>query len=705
MSFDDAAVRTLLDEIVSHAASLGIFERVNAHEPKNAPGSGLSCSVWADSIDPLARASGLASTSGRVAFNVRIYSSMLAEPQGDIDREILTATSVLMGAYSADFTLGGIARAIDLLGMYGTPLSAKAGYLNHDGKLFRVMEITLPVICNDMWDQSQTTFPGGTPTTTPYLPISGGTLTGPLIISDVQGAPNPGTLPAGRGSSVTLDGLQIVSSHPSDDVGGGTDGTGRILLYSYQRANVSGYGETIRNFLMRWDSKAMTAWYGPVSLYDGAGDAVGGGGWASWSWAGAHYEANDHGSVHGHYEIEVPDAAGAMQGRLIIPFIDDNPSSGVYGQVGITKTNIRINQADLTMDSGWGVIRVGGNAGVNDRVLELASSIYSSNAAGPRWRMLANNTAEGGADAGSDFAIRRFSDTGSLLGTALFVRRSDGQASMGSASPLGARLALVWGGNIHGYSAQPSSSPVTSAAYDAQLTAATDRGFQAMVAADTNRRWLVLADGTTKWGPGNATQDVNLYRPSAGVLRTDNSLAVAGFALGAPRPASSGYLAWNCDPQVTPGAASVGTAKTLYLNAIEVNAAVTTTKGYFIVNASGSGGTAGNNWIGLFDSAGTLVASAGIDAAVTAAQGLFTATWSVSAPLTPGLYWVGIVFNATGMPQLIRQGGAILAAINNNLAAASLRACVNGTNVTTLANITPGSNAQTNAQAYWVAIS
>ena len=171
MSFDDAAVRTLFDQVVSHAASLGIFERVNSHEPKNAPGSGLSCSVWAGPIGPIARASGLASTSGRVVFNIRVYSSMLAEPQDDIDREILTATSVLMGAYSGDFTLGGNARAIDLLGMYGTPLSADPGYINHDGKLFRVMEITLPVIVNDMWSQTATAFPAGFPVTTGYLQL------------------------------------------------------------------------------------------------------------------------------------------------------------------------------------------------------------------------------------------------------------------------------------------------------------------------------------------------------------------------------------------------------------------------------------------------------------------------------------------------------------------------------------------------------
>lgn len=154
MTFDDAAVRSLFDAVVSHAMTLGVFERVNSHEPKNAPGSGLSCSIWVDVIEPLPDASGLAATSGRVAFHVRVYSSMVQEPQDDIDPQMLTAVTTLMGEYSGNFTLGGTVRDVDLLGAHGEPLRAQAGYLNQSGKMFRVMVITLPVIINDLWKQA-----------------------------------------------------------------------------------------------------------------------------------------------------------------------------------------------------------------------------------------------------------------------------------------------------------------------------------------------------------------------------------------------------------------------------------------------------------------------------------------------------------------------------------------------------------------------
>lgn len=150
MSLDIAAI---LDGVVSHALMLGLFERVNAHEPANAPGHGLTCAVWADSVAPLPAGSGLASTSARVVFNARIYTSMLQEPADAIDPNMVAAVDALMSAYSGDFELGGSVRNVDLLGQAGVPLSAQAGYLQQDGQLFRVMTIVLPVIVNDVWEQ------------------------------------------------------------------------------------------------------------------------------------------------------------------------------------------------------------------------------------------------------------------------------------------------------------------------------------------------------------------------------------------------------------------------------------------------------------------------------------------------------------------------------------------------------------------------
>jgi hypothetical protein len=152
-NFNDAAVLSLFSEVTSHALKLGLFERVNQHEPANKPGNGLSLSIWTDVIRPLPQASTLNATSGLVSFHCRIQSNMLQKPEDDIDPRILTAVTTLIGEYSANFTLDGTVRNVDLLGQSGTALSAQAGYLNQGGTLFRVMVVTLPVIISDLWSQ------------------------------------------------------------------------------------------------------------------------------------------------------------------------------------------------------------------------------------------------------------------------------------------------------------------------------------------------------------------------------------------------------------------------------------------------------------------------------------------------------------------------------------------------------------------------
>jgi hypothetical protein len=153
VTFNAAAVSALFSAAVSEAQALGIFARVNQHEPKNAPGAQLSCSFWVGGIKPVPAASGLNATSGVVTLNARIYASFLAKPEDATDPLILSAACALLNAYSGGFTLGETVRDIDLLGQYGEALSATAAYMEQDGKLFRVMEVTIPVVISDLFTQ------------------------------------------------------------------------------------------------------------------------------------------------------------------------------------------------------------------------------------------------------------------------------------------------------------------------------------------------------------------------------------------------------------------------------------------------------------------------------------------------------------------------------------------------------------------------
>lgn len=142
-----------LNALQSHALATGLFDRVNTHEPKSAPGRGVTCAIWAGPVRPAPNQSGLDATTARVEWLLRLYTSMLADTPDTIDPNMQMASDVLFTRLAGDFTLGGTVRNIDLLG--AEPLRTEPGYVNQDGKLLRVITMFIPVIVNDAWTQEE----------------------------------------------------------------------------------------------------------------------------------------------------------------------------------------------------------------------------------------------------------------------------------------------------------------------------------------------------------------------------------------------------------------------------------------------------------------------------------------------------------------------------------------------------------------------
>lgn len=149
----EAWLDDIFDAVVSDVQASGYFDKVNLHEPKRKPGNRLTAAVWVQRITPLGAASGLSVTSGRVLFMLRAYSNMLQEPQDMIDLNLTKAISNLMRRYHDDFDFAGAIRNVDLFGTFGVPLEAQAGYLDQDGTMFRIMDLQIPCIVNDIWPQ------------------------------------------------------------------------------------------------------------------------------------------------------------------------------------------------------------------------------------------------------------------------------------------------------------------------------------------------------------------------------------------------------------------------------------------------------------------------------------------------------------------------------------------------------------------------
>lgn len=144
-NFDAAAATALFAAIRSAAKELAVFSAVEGHEPLNAPPSGVSCSISLGAVKPVTD-SGLAAVSGQVTLLVHVWTFADARPLDDVDPKVLAAACALMGAFAGGFTLGGTVREVDLFAM-----DARPGFVKFEGKEYRSVVISLPIVINDMF--------------------------------------------------------------------------------------------------------------------------------------------------------------------------------------------------------------------------------------------------------------------------------------------------------------------------------------------------------------------------------------------------------------------------------------------------------------------------------------------------------------------------------------------------------------------------
>lgn len=209
-------------------------------------------------------------------------------------------------------------------------------------------------------------------------------------------------------------------------------------------------------------------------------------------------------------------------------------------------------------------------------------------------------------------------------------------------------------------------------------------------------------DGATTYVLSNQYDSIVVLSDNANWKLFGTPQAAAATKATTSLAEDQNLIAWTYDPLFTNSSTTV-TNGTVYLAAVNVRKASTATKAFFIVNTVAVTPTAGQNFIGLYNSSGTLLNSTGIDSNITSA-GLNSVTLSASQSLSAGMYWVALVANAATPPAVARAGAAQSSALNANLTTSTLRFAVNGTGKTALANITPSSNTTTGAFAMWAAI-
>lgn len=183
------------------------------------------------------------------------------------------------------------------------------------------------------------------------------------------------------------------------------------------------------------------------------------------------------------------------------------------------------------------------------------------------------------------------------------------------------------------------------------------------------------------------------------------SLTVNSYELpeGAAGPQDHGLASWTHDPYYAASSA-IAVNGTVYVVKLPIRRAVTVTKVWWVIGTAGVTPTAGRNEVGVYSSAGTLLAATNVDASISAA-GTYSTTITGQALTAGSFVWVGFVFNAATAPTLLR-GSSFESSPSINLTAATRRAAVAATAQNTLpASFTPSALTTTNCLTYFAGLS
>lgn len=205
-------------------------------------------------------------------------------------------------------------------------------------------------------------------------------------------------------------------------------------------------------------------------------------------------------------------AAAARTSLFGVSTTVDNTIARYDGTTGL------LQQSGVTIDDSNQLTAVNlstnGVAGTSRQLAFLTSG-------SARWLVIANSTAEGGSNAGSDFSIIARTDTGSALSTPFSIVRSTGVVTINSLS-LTTPLAITEGG--------------TGAASASAARTALGLGTSATVNTGTSGATIPLLNGTNTW---SATQTFSNVTISAGSITGITDLAVADGGTGASTAAGA----------------------------------------------------------------------------------------------------------------------------------------------------------------------
>lgn len=185
---------------------------------------------------------------------------------------------------------------------------------------------------------------------------------------------------------------------------------------------------------------------------------------------------------------------------------------------------------------------------------------------------------------------------------------------------------------------QNTTAVPTQTSFRVIAAAAADKALGIAVTGDTNNRLMIDSNGVHNWGPGNVTQDTNLYRATANSLKTDD-LFTAALGLVALAGGASVTGGTTTDTLHVTSTSTLNGKETITAGGLAVTGG-TATDTLSTTSTSSMGGkvtiTAGGLAVTGGTTSDTLSASSG-----QAAGGVLAVTNTTAAPSAPTAQFIG----------------------------------------------------------------
>ncbi|MCR4340906.1 MAG: hypothetical protein NUW01_13585 [Gemmatimonadaceae bacterium] len=138
-------IKSTLLAIQSYLAASGHVKLARIGEPKSPPES-VTAAVYMSSV-AVAELT-LATTIESQVVTIRLYRGAFDDAEA-AELELAQVVSNISRDLLGEFDLGGTIRNVDAGGQYGTGLSARWGYVDVGGTMYRVADMTVPLVVDD----------------------------------------------------------------------------------------------------------------------------------------------------------------------------------------------------------------------------------------------------------------------------------------------------------------------------------------------------------------------------------------------------------------------------------------------------------------------------------------------------------------------------------------------------------------------------